>query len=71
MKNYKIYTGIDVSKSSLDYCILDDCSNVLAQGKTGNDVKSIKSLLSKIKKMKIQLSQVLFSFENTGIYSLP
>jgi len=71
MKNYKIYTGIDVSKSSLDYCILDDRSNVLDQGKTGNDVKSIKSLLSKIKKMKIQLSQVLFSFENTGIYSLP
>lgn len=71
MKNYKIFTGIDVSKSSLDYCVLDSDAKVLLQGKTGNDFKSLKVLLNNVKKLKVTLPEVLFSFENTGVYSMP
>jgi hypothetical protein len=50
MKNYKICSGIDVSKSSLGFCVLDSDAKVLLQRKTGNDSKGIKMLLNGIKK---------------------
>lgn len=71
MKKYKIFTGIDVSKSTLDFCIIDSESKVLLQGKTSNDSKGIKQLLNTIRKLKLLLNEVLFLFENTGVYSMP
>lgn len=71
MKKFKIFTGIDVSKSTLDFCIIDFESKVLLQGKTSNDSKGIKQLLNTIQKLKLTLNEVLFLFENTGFYSMP
>lgn len=71
MKKYKIFTGIDVSKSTLDFCIIDSEGKVVLQGKTSNDPQGIKQLLDTIKELKRFMSEVLFLFENTGVYSMP
>ena len=71
MKKFNVFTGIDVSKSTLDFCIIDAKANVLIQGKTENNSHGIKLLLNHFKKLKVSLNEVLFSFENTGVYSMP
>ena len=71
MKKFNVFTGIDVSKSTLDFCIIDAKANVLIQGKTENNSQGIKLLLNHFKKLKVSLNEVLFSFENTGVYSMP
>lgn len=60
-----------MSKSTLDFCIIDAKANVLIQGKTENNSQGIKLLLNHFKKLKVSLNEVLFSFENTGVYSMP
>lgn len=72
MKNYSFYTGIDVSKKTLDYCIINSSSSeVLLQGKTANTSEGMISMLAKMKTKKVDLKQTFFCFENTGVYSVP
>ena len=71
MKKYKIIIGIDVSKSKLDVCFLDD---PLASEPffliVSNDPRGINKVLKGLSKSGGSLSDTLFCFENTGIYSL-
>lgn len=68
MKNYTTYLGIDVSKLTLDYCLLHNEENPL-QGQILNTQKSLQTFLKTLEKDGFQLTEVLFVFENTGIYS--
>ena len=68
MKNYKTYLGIDVAKLTLDYCLVTD-DQQLERGQILNTQKSINSFLKNLKKAGHDLDQILFVFENTGIYS--
>lgn len=72
MKKYTQFIGIDVSKDKLDACFLLD-----AQTKqhlhviVANNEKGFKQLLTRLRTLKKPLSDTLFCFENTGIYSMP
>lgn len=70
MKNYHNYIGIDVSKDTLDYQVIDSTAKLLDQGKVTNDKKGINMLLKELKRVHISLQDLLFCFENTGIYSM-
>lgn len=67
MKNYSIYFGIDISKNSLDICLLyADNPKEIKHDRIGNDEKSICKFLKTIKE-----KNVLFCMEDTGVYGLP
>jgi len=72
MKNYAYYIGIDVSKMTLDFCLIDASSaETLLQGKIDNTKKGITSLIRKMAAKKVSTSETFFCFENTGVYSVP
>ena len=68
MKNYRIYLGIDVAKLTLDYCLVTE-DGQLERDQILNTQKSINTFLKNLKKVGHDLTQILFVFENTGIYS--
>lgn len=72
MKNYKMIIGIDVSKLKLDVWLMQHPKD--AEQKhfiVNNNEKGIKELVKCIEKQKFAISDCLFCFENTGIYSMP
>ncbi|MDO5655061.1 MAG: transposase [Flavobacteriaceae bacterium] len=72
MKKYLYFIGIDVSKLKLDITIRKE--NELHQSHhfiITNDKKGLKELLQYLKNQGIHTSDVLFSFEDTGVYSMP
>jgi len=71
-KNFNYYIGINVSKLTLDVCILRECENGTAQVhyKIENSEKSIAQFLKK-KFGSAPADRLLFCFEDTGIYSFP
>ena len=72
MKKYLYFVGIDVSKLKLDITICKE--NELHQSYhfiIANDKKGLKELLLYFKKQGINSRDVLFSFEDTGVYSMP
>lgn len=72
MKKYLCYAGIDVSKSKLDVSLLTDASQKSTPHLiVPNNEKGIKQLLSHLSKHGFDTADVLFTFEDTGIYSLP
>lgn len=71
MKNFKFYLGIDVSKLSLDYCLLDEQCTIVEKGKISNLSEALKKLFSHINAQYVKDSPILTVFENTGIYSNP
>lgn len=72
MKNFSIFVGVDVSKSKLDYTVLfSDTSYQSFHFVSTNDKKGIKDALKKINSKVSSLKEVLFCFENTGVYSMP
>lgn len=72
MKKYAIIVGIDVSKSKLDVRFISDCSGTNhPHFIVPNNEKGIKEMISILKKQKVVITEVLFCFENTGIYSMP
>ena len=68
MKNYRTHVGIDVSKLTLDYCLLQE-DQKLVRGQILNTQKSVKTFLKALEKEGFHLEEALFVFENTGIYS--
>lgn len=67
MKKYATICGIDISKNSLDICILNtDHPKEIQHHVIGNDEKSILSFLKTIIK-----EETLFCMEDTGVYSMP
>ena len=72
MKNYLFYVGIDISKSKLDVVILKkETPNATNHFIVENNSKGIKVILKNLIKQKIDLSNVLFCCENTGVYTFP
>jgi transposase len=72
MKNYLFYVGIDISKLKLDVVFIEN--GLTKQSEhfiVENTAKGIKEMLSQLKKKKIDVSQTLFCFENTGVYTSP
>jgi len=68
--NYQHTLGIDISKKELDYS-LKHHNQLIHQGKVSNTLEGLKTLKKVIKKLKIDLSKILFCCENTGIYNSP
>jgi transposase len=72
MKKYVCFAGIDVSKSKLDVTVLTEpLQNKSRHFVVSNDGKGVRQILSLLKKSKLDLENTLFSFEDTGVYSLP
>ena len=71
-KNFDYYVGIDVSKLTLDVTVLFECNNSTKTEycKIENNAKSIAQFVKKLL-ARCGSGQILFCFENTGIYSLP
>jgi len=72
MKKFDYYIGIDVSKLTLDVTVLYECENTTKTEyyKIENNEKSIAQFVKKTLN-SFDLKQILFCFEDTGIYSLP
>jgi transposase len=72
MKNFKLVIGIDISKNTLDLCIIKDPGNrQLEFLKVSNCKKGIESIFKALKKYEVPDSELLFCFENTGVYGIP
>jgi transposase len=72
MKKFSFFVGIDVSKETLDVCVLkSEKMEVLSLSVVTNTQKGIKRIISGLKSLIIDCSDTLFCFENTGIYSMP
>jgi len=72
MNKFKYYIGIDVSKLTLDVTVLQEVENSTKSEhyKIENKEKSIAQFVKK-QFGKYPKEEVLFCFEDTGIYSLP
>ena len=72
MKKFDYYIGIDISKLTLDITILFECENITKTEyyKIENKEKSISQFVKK-KLGNFTSEQMLFCFEDTGIYSFP
>jgi len=74
MENYACFVGIDVSKAKLDVTLLlSPIIPDLPQQHfiVSNDKKGIGQIFKELVRKKIELSTVLFCFEDTGVYSMP
>jgi transposase len=67
--NYLYFIGIDISKNTLDAAVFQG-SKMLFHMQIGNDSKSLKLLLQKLKSLPdFSVEQALFCMEHTGIYN--
>lgn len=72
MKKYVCFAGVDVSKLKLDVTFLTEPREKKSPHfVVSNDNKGIQQILLLLKKSNIDLKNTLFSFEDTGVYSLP
>lgn len=72
MKNFKLVIGIDISKNTLDLCIIKDPGNRQHEFlQVCNCRKGIESIFKVLKKYEVPDSELLFCFENTGVYGIP
>lgn len=71
MKNYQLFVGVDISKLSLDCCLIRPGSpNEIQHQIIENNASGFHSLLVLIAK-QTPLCEVLFCMEDTGVYGLP
>lgn len=69
MKRYKYFIGIDVSKLTLDFAIMN-VEQLIYHKKIANDDTAIASMLVELKEINgFKLSNSVFGMEHTGIYS--
>lgn len=67
----KYFIGTDVSKETLDLCLVFN-GMVIKNAKTGNSLQAIKASLPKLlKDWKVDINDVVFCMEHTGIYTQP
>ncbi len=69
MKNYLFHVGIDISKLKLDVNLLNSQSLKSEHFVIDNNPKSIKDFIKLMIKRKIDVNQILFCCENTGVYT--
>jgi len=64
------FLGIDVSKQTLDYALLDQQGHLKAQGQIANAQNAIEHLLQELdQRFALQPTTTLICLEHTGIYS--
>jgi len=68
MNKKQIFAGVDVSKASLDICIIDE--QTLQNFTVKNNEKSIRSFFFKIQRQDMQ-RQIVVCMESTGYYNWP
>lgn len=69
---FETFLGIDISKKTLDYCILDRVTaKPIFQGKTTNDRRGILVIIKQLKSFNKTVNTTLFCYEDTGIYTMP
>lgn len=69
--NFKYFIGIDVSKKTLDFCLLK-AGKTLLYLQTENNSKGIESFIRQCKRQfDLKLEESLFCMEHTGIYNYP
>lgn len=68
MQNKSHFLGIDVSKETLDYALIDAFDKVLLQGVINNNGRGFALLEKELIRFGITLANVLFGMENTGLY---
>lgn len=71
MKKFKIVIGIDISKNKLDVCIIKDANDkhhLYLQ--VSNCRKGIDEIFKSLKQFKVKNGELIFCFENTGVYSM-
>ena len=67
---FSLFMGCDISKESFTYCLRDG-SKILLQGEVKNSAMHIQCWLKSIKKEhQVDLNQVIFCLEHTGVYGL-
>lgn len=69
MKNYLFHVGIDISKLKLDVNLLNSQTLQSEHFVIDNNPKSIKDFVKLLIKRKIDVNQILFCCENTGVYT--
>lgn len=66
----ELFMGCDISQDTFNYCLRNK-SGIILQGQVTNTVKSIRSWLIELKKKhQLNLTQILFCMEHTGVYGL-
>lgn len=69
--NFKYFIGIDVSKNTLDFCLVS-AGKVLFHLQTENNSKGIQEFIKHCKKQfGVKLTESLICMEHTGIYNYP
>jgi transposase len=64
---YKLFIGIDVSKDTLDICVMAH-EKIVAEFKISNNANSLKTILKQTKGIALNSDDALWCMENTGIY---
>lgn len=67
--SFNFFLGIDVSKQSLDFALLNAEGKLLMQVQTENSAKAIEDLLDKLP--DVDPKKLLICLEHTGIYNYP
>ncbi|WP_026706160.1 IS110 family RNA-guided transposase [Flavobacterium soli] len=70
MKNYSHYVGIDISKNTLDVVLLNPDEKIVQKHfKIENSKEAISKFIVTLKKEHVQIDNILFCCENTGVYT--
>jgi transposase len=69
MKNYLVHLGIDISKLKLDVNLLNSQSLQSEHFVIDNNPKAINGFVKLLIKKKLNVKQMLFCCENTGVYT--
>jgi transposase len=71
-EEFKFFVGIDVSKATLDLALIKSESlNEFEKLQVENKPKGLKEIGNWLKKHQIEINQVLFCMEFTGVYNRP
>jgi transposase len=68
MEKYKIFVGIDISKSWIDVAVLND--SLVIHRNYGNNKKDFRLMLSWLKTFA-RPQEMILCMENTGVYTIP
>lgn len=70
MNDINNFIGVDVSKKTLDVCLLDEAGQVLNRSRITNEEKAIAAFFENLEKEHgVALGRSLVCLEHTGIYS--
>jgi transposase len=60
--------GLDVSKATLDFCLLNAAGDPLARGRVPNEPAGFEALLAVLRRVRVDPARVRFVLEATGVY---